>query len=300
MTRVLPFALSMVLTGAACAGLQNPAGDVSHPDVEPFLGVYVGSFDSAQSEDPADDLNYNPCEPAADERCLTHHAPLADILLELHRQPGGEVLLTFFRSRDDRDAGRELDLLGRGCDTRLGSLESVDLVGREKARASTAAEGSAYVLASFPLHAANRLCLGKLRPTSRHHLRLELHPATATGAARVRVVIDKNVRDTNYLYVVEDGVRRRVRIDLDNQLEDDDGERYRVCIEDDLGEYGRCVLTDREFRSFALPVPVPGGVAVSYTWWQELRPRLRRTQGLYVVERYVGRFEHAEIGHTDS
>ena len=64
-----------------------------------------------------------------------------------------------------------------------------------------------------------------------------------------------------------------------------------MCIENDLGEYERCVLTDREFRSFVLPVPVPGGMAVNYTFWQELSPRLRRTQGRYEVERYRARFE---------
>jgi len=158
-------------------------------------------------------------------------------------------------------------------------------------------EARSYRVATFGLDADNRLCLGKLRPVSRPQVHLELHTRASAdaGTPMVRVVIDKNVRDTNYLYVVEDGVRRRVRIDLDNTVHDDHMDRYRVCIEDDLGEYERCVLTDREFRSFALPLPVPGGVALNYTWWQELRPKLRRTEGRYVVERYVGHFEPVRL-----
>jgi hypothetical protein len=251
--------------------------------MDPHLGVYHGSFDSALSDDPADDLNHNPCNPAGDLPCLTHHEPLADILLELRRQPDGNVSLAFFRDRNGLDAGRSLDLLGAGCGTRLGPLKSLEQVGDGPHR---------HLVASFPLTVENRLCLGKLRPISQHRVRLELAEVPEQHVPRIRVVIDRNVRDANYLYVTEDGIRRRVKIDLDNTVQED--HRYRVCIEDDLGEYQRCVLTDREFRSFALPVPLPGGMGVNYTWWQELRPRLQRTQGRYAVEQYIGRFERVE------
>jgi hypothetical protein len=264
---------------AGCAG--PAAAPVQHAAMEPYLGLYRGSFDSALTEDPQDDLNHNPCETVAGESCHAHHEPLADILLELRRTPDGAVTLAFYRTREALAAGRHLDLLGASCGTRLGPLAAIE-------QNESDAEGHTAV---FSLTADNRLCLGKLRPTSRHWVRVELHAGPARAA---RVVIDRNVRDANYLYVVEDGIRRRVRIDLDNTIRQDAVTRYRVCIEDDLGEYDRCVLTDRQFRSFALPVPVPGGAAVNYTWWQELRPRLRRTQGQYRVEQYHGRFDYLE------
>jgi hypothetical protein len=267
---------------AGCSGLGP--GSSPHPEVEPYLGAYRGSFDSAFTETPADDLNHNPCEPAEGRSCLTHDDPLTDILLELRRGPDGAVSLAFYRDEQHLAAGRTLDLLGRGCGTRLGPLASVK---QQKA------QDELHTVATFPLDTDNRLCLGKLRPVSRHQVNVEMrsHAGADAGAPMVRVVIDKNLRDTNYLYVVEDGVRRRVRIDLENTVHGVHRNRYRVCIEDDHGEYDRCVLTDREFRSFALPLPVPGGIALNYTWWQELSPRLRRTEGRYVVERYVGRFE---------
>ena len=32
--------------------------------------------------------------------------------------------------------------------------------------------------------------------------------------------------------------------------------KYRVCIEDDLGEFTNCVVTDKELKNFVLPMPV--------------------------------------------
>ncbi len=274
----------VLLLAALLAGCAS-TGDRSA--LEPYLGVYRGSFESALTEDPEDDLNFNPCDPRSGP-CLTHHRPLRNVLLELAASDRGAPAVRFFLSPVERDAGRTLDLLGSGCGTRIGELQRID---------SHRGAGSLRHTLVFPLTAENRLCLGKLRPTSTHAVHVELH-AAADGTAVdtpsgrfARVVIDKRVTDENYLYVVEDGVRRRVRIDLENRYEDDGRLRYRVCIENELGEYDRCVLTDREFRRFAIPVPVPGGVAINYTWWQELSPQLRRTRGRFTVERYTGRFD---------
>lgn len=303
MRNLLPMRLCVVLGLMAGCSVVPGTGAEPNPELTPFLGVYRGSFESALTEDPGDDLNHNPCTPGGDDDCLTHRQPLADVLLELQHSPQG-VRLAFYANEADRAAGRELDLLGRGCGTRLGVMESVQPAagaspsaavgtgaGSVSRAATAAADPHLHHVAVFPLTADNRLCLGKLRPVSRHHVRLELHPQHDEAHRFVRVVIDRNVRDDNYLYVMEDGVQRRVKIDLDNTLHADHMDRYRVCIEDDLGEYDRCVLTDRRFRSFVLPVPVPGGVAVGSAWWQELRPRLRRTEGRWIAERYVGRFE---------
>ncbi|HEX7038469.1 MAG TPA: hypothetical protein VF210_22080 [Pseudomonadales bacterium] len=273
---------ALVLVGlAGCASFTGERAD-PHPELEPFLGAYRGGFDSARTPTPDDDLNHNPCPEPADRPCEVHHAPLDDVLLALERNSAGEVVAAFFWNEDDLERDRPLDLLGRGCGTRIGAITGL--------RRQTGDSGS-YLIATFPIEADNRLCLGKLRPVSRHHLDVELHPEPGGNAALARVVIDRSLRDDNYMYVEEDGVRRRVRIDLANTVERDHERRYRVCIEDEYGEYTRCVLTDRELRSFALPIPVPGGVAVNYTWWEELKPRLKRTSGRYLLEQYVGVFE---------
>jgi hypothetical protein len=267
-------------TGFGCAALPNAKGSPAARH-EALLGSYRGSFDSALTEDPSDDLNYNPCDPRL-ERCVSHLDPLIDVLLVLQTDPDGRLRATFFSSPGERDAGKPLDLLGRGCGTELGPAESL----RRGARA-----GEPLWTAVFPLTVENRLCLGKLRPTATHSVLVTARNDAESGGISLAVTIDKAVISEDYLYVKEDGVERRVRIRPDNTLGEGRQARYQVCIEDDLGEFDRCVLTDKELKQFFLPVPLPGGVAASYTWWHDLEPDLRRTRGLYRLEQYSGRFD---------
>jgi hypothetical protein len=279
---VLAFALLGLLAG--CVG-QRARGGSADP-IDAHLGVYRGSFGDTLTEDRADDVNFVPCDPRQ-ARCLGGDAPLADVLLEIARDTRGAVRLAFYRNPADRAAGRTLDLLGAGCGTRIDALETL---GR-----GSAADGW---VATFPITADNRLCLNKLRPTTRHEIRVELGHDPASGIAVAEPRIDRDVKSENYLYVEEGGVRRRVRIDLDNTLVEGPARRYRVCIEDEFGDYTRCVLTDRELKTIVLPVPLPGGGGVGVAWWEELAPDLKRTRGLYRLEQYGGRFER--IGSGDS
>ncbi|MEZ5557632.1 MAG: hypothetical protein R3E86_03705 [Pseudomonadales bacterium] len=275
--------LALLIGMSGCAGTgQGPFAGGSPPndDLDSYLGTYRGSFGSALTEDPADDLNFNPCDPEV-ERCLGQDAYLADILLSLHRDARGVVRLGFYRTMADLERERSLDLLGRGCGTEIGPL-----------RATTrSSEDASIDVAHFPLSARSRLCLSKLRPTSSHEIKVEFGIDADSGIASAQVLIDKNLVSENYLYVKEKGVERRVRIDRDNTVGRPGEIRYRVCIQDDLGEYDRCVLTDRELKQVLLPVPLPGGAAVSYTWWYDLTPNLKRTRDLYRLEQYSGRFE---------
>lgn len=271
-------ALFLLCIFAGCANLgsgltREPAG------LNDFLGTYQGSFGSALTQDPSDDLNYNPCD-SVSERCLGEDAYLADIVLDLNRDADNRVQLRFFRSPAEQKAGMELDLLGRGCATRIDAMNSVTRDGK-----------TGNYIATFPLTARNRLCLNKLRPTSTHELKVNLTEDTDSGTRFARVLIDKDVVSANYLYVVDDGVERRVKIDTNNTQKTPTGRSYRVCIENDLGEFESCVLTDRELKQVLLPLPVPGGVAVSYSWWYALTPNLKRTEGLYRLSQYSGLFE---------
>jgi hypothetical protein len=250
-------------------------------DLEPFLGLYQGSFASALTEDPDDDLNFNPCNPATRD-CALHQDPHIDILLSLRLDDRGKLDAGFYRSELQLGSGRQLDLLGRGCRSRVGRLEKLTAGKRGEPVRWTA---------RFDLPVENRACLGKLRPTSSHFLLIQGIEDPETGTRQVVVTIDKSVASQNYLYVKEDGKERRVRMDLDNTQGTGRRARYRVCIEDDLGDFSRCVVTDKELKSFALPMPVPGGAAVNYTWWYDLFPNLKRTRGLYEVTQYTARFQ---------
>jgi hypothetical protein len=249
-------------------------------DLEPFLGLYEGSFESALTEDPNDDLNFNPCNPATRD-CSLHQDPHIDILLLLEKGDGKNLEAGFYRSESQLRSGRALDLLGRGCGSRVGGLQKLTEGKRGEPVRWTA---------RFGLTVENRACLGKLRPTSDHFLLVQGVEDPESGARQVVVTIDKSVASQNYLYVKEDGKERRVRMDLDNTQGKGRRAKYRVCIEDDLGEFTNCVVTDKELKNFVLPMPVPGGAAVNYTWWYDLFPNLKRTQGLYEVTQYTARF----------
>ena len=266
---------SLLLTGAlvALSGCAGSGGSRSGDGPDSFTGDYEGSFATALSPQRDDDLNS--CPPQQSD-CPGADNPLVDIILRLANS-SGELRASFYRSPED---SAPLDLLGRGCGTQVGKLEDLS-------RDNTLPD-QRYT-ARFALNIDNRLCAGRLRPTSSHHMLVRLFE-DAQGARSAEVVIDKSVTSSNYMYVKEDGVERRVRMDINNVPDNARRGGYRVCIEDEMGEFSRCVLTDKELKNFFLPVPVPGGVAANYTWWYDLTPNLKRTRGLYELEQYLGRF----------
>ncbi len=98
-----------------------------------------------------------------------------------------------------------------------------------------------------------------------HEIKLRLGTTSESGVRIVHVRLDKNVVSANYLYVVQDRMRRRVKFDLDKSLRTCPLARYRVRIENNYGEFTDCVFTDQEMKQVLLPVPLPGGVAINYT-----------------------------------
>lgn len=276
-----------VIVALACWASAAQGGDLerSFATMGPYLGLHVGSFASALTPEPDDDLNFNPCDDRVRD-CTVHADPLINILLELKVAGDSRPAIAFYRNESGRALDNRLDLLGRGCGTQVGRLESFDVAGRSEAETNPL-----RWTARFDLKVANRACTGRLRPTSTHFLLLHGLEDPATGERRLQVAIDRSVVDRNYLYVEEDGVRRRVRMDLDNTRDSGRRAQYRVCIEDDEGEFSRCVVTDRSLKNFVVPLPVPGGVALNYTWWYNLYPNLKRTRGLYELEQYLADFE---------
>lgn len=278
---LLSIALGLLLS----VGARGAELDRRYALIVPYVGLHVGTFAAALTPDPSDDLNFNPCDDRVRD-CSRHKDPLIDILLELSPKPDGSPAATFFRSEVERETGATLDLLGPSCGTRIGALRSFSTTPR-----SAQADNPVRWTAGFELKVANRSCVGKLRPTSTHRLLVHGLMNPETGERTLQVAIDRSVVERNYLYVKENGIERRVKIDLDNTEGTGRRARYRVCIEDDEGEYSRCVVTDRTLKNFALPLPVPGGVAVNYTWWYDLYPNLKRTRGLYELEQYLADFQ---------
>ncbi len=268
--------LLLACAAAGCAAAPGGSSPGGLARLQDFAGVYEGSFASALSPQPEDDLNFDSCDERVED-CATQQDPLVDIAFKLTPRDDGGLDAAFYRNPGD---ARPMDLLGRGCGTSVGALEAL--------AADASLPDQRYTL-RYALNIENRLCAGRLRPTSTHFMVVKLFEGG--DGQRAEVLIDKAVVSKNYLYVEEDGVQRRVQIDLDNTPSRPRRGGYRVCIEDDAGEFSRCVVTDKELKQVVLPVPVPGGVAANYTWWYDLTPNLKRTRGLYELEQYVGRFD---------
>lgn len=259
--------------------------------IEPFLGLYRGSFRSAVDTPwPDDDLNLNPCI-VGEQDCDVHQAPLANILIELATDAERKPSLGFFYTREDYERGRKLDLLGLGCGSKVG-----DLI--EFSRANTREGAATERLWRLTFRLDTGQCrIGSSQSTERE-LNLILAGDSASGSRLLLVEIFHGFKDANYLYTMEDGQRRRVRIMSPTVHGGERGfEGKYVCVEDAMGEYPqeRCTHVIRTRDGFAIPLPTgTGGVSILFGANTKYSIDLRRTRGELEAQHYTGRFEHVE------
>jgi hypothetical protein len=259
--------------------------------IEPWAGLYRGSFRSAvETPWPDDDLNLNPCIPARQD-CDVHQAPLANIYLRVSLGDDREPRLEFFYTREDVDRGRPLDLLGLGCGSTVGEALEFAAANTGDASAETRRWRVTF-----------RLDTGQCRIGSSQSRERELDLVLAEepedGRPLALVEIFRGLSDANYLYTVEGGERRRVRIMSPNVHGGGRGfEGKYVCVEDAMGEYpqSRCTHVIRTREGFAVPLPTgEGGVSVLFGANTKYSIELKRTAGEYEAEHYTARFERAE------
>jgi hypothetical protein len=256
-------------------------------DLVPYVGLYQGSFRSAvETPWPDDDLNLNPCIIGRQD-CDVHQAPLADIFIRLSVDAERRPRLRFFYTREDVDQGRVLDLLGLGCGSEV--REAVEF-----ARANKASTGDIERRWRITF----RLYTGQCRIGSSQSQDRELDLVLgqdAAGAPVALVQIFRGLRDANYLYTMEDGERRRVRIMSPTVHGGGRGfEGKYVCVEDAMGEYpqSRCTHVIRTREGFAVPLPTgDGGMSVLFGANTKYSIDLERTTGEYDAEHYTARFE---------
>jgi hypothetical protein len=256
--------------------------------LEPWLGLYQGSFRSAvETPWPDDDLNLNPCIIGRQD-CDVHQAPLANIFIRLSLDAERRPSVRFYYTRADLDQERPLDLLGIGCDSEV----------REALEFGAANTGPASDVARR-WRVTFRLYTGQCRigssQSQERELDLILAEDEAAGGPVALVEIFRGLRDANFLYTMEDGERRRVRIMSPNVQGTGRGfEGKYVCVEDAMGEYpqSRCTHVIRTREGFAVPLPTgEGGVSVLFGANTRYSIDLKRTTGEYESEHYTARFE---------
>lgn len=287
----------MLIVGAAAVALPISGGHASDgrlgrgdaDKVAPFVGTYQGSFRSAvETPWPDDDLNLNPCVQGRDD-CSVHRAPLKDIFVTF-RLADRVPALSFHYTRADADAGRAMDLLGLGCKSRV--AEARDL---EKADPVAGGAVERQWRLTFRLEAGR--CPVGTSLGNDHELNLYLGRDGSSGEPRLEVEILRGTTDRNYLYTVEDGQRRRVKVMRPGNNER--GEGYAgdyVCVEDAMGEFPpeRCTTVEKTKTGFVLPFPVSGdGVGVVFGTNRKTSLKLERTQGAVEADYFSAQFAPA-------
>src|SRR4029079_533298 len=97
--------------------------------IEPFLGDFLGSLNTAETPSPYDDLNHNPCggpdnPPCRDEynNPTPHLNPLANIIFRVSRSGDGKIQASIFQKTDKYRNNKQIDLIGEHCDSSIGNL----------------------------------------------------------------------------------------------------------------------------------------------------------------------------------
>lgn len=280
------------LIGMADAGARSVsdgrlrAGEAK--DTQPWVGLWQGSFRSAvETPWPDDDLNLNPCI-IGKQDCDVHQAPLANIFIDLRIDEDRRPAIRFYYTREDYDEGRPLDLLGIGCGSEVREL-------LEFSKANAREDGSQGRQWRLTFRLNTGQCRIGSSQSRERELNLFLAQDPVSGSPVTHVEIFRGLTDSNYVYTMEDGQRRRVRIMSPSVRGTGRGfEGKYVCVEDAIGEYpaDRCTHVIRTREGFAVPLPAGDGrVSVLFGANTKYSIDLKRTTGEFDAEHYTARFE---------
>ena len=119
--------------------------------IEPFLGDFLGSLNTAETPSPYDDLNHNPCGGPDDPLCRDEHnnptphlSPLANVIFRISRNGDGKIQASIFQTTEQYRSNTPIDLIGQYCDSSIGDLAEYDFT-------STGGRVTVANL-SFPIH----------------------------------------------------------------------------------------------------------------------------------------------------
>src|SRR5262245_29177513 len=87
--------------------------------IEPFLGDFLGSLNTAETPSPYDDLNHNLCGGPDDPPCrdeynnpTPHLSPLANVIFRVSRNSDGKIQASIFQTTEQYRSNTPIDLTG--------------------------------------------------------------------------------------------------------------------------------------------------------------------------------------------
>lgn len=262
MTRTLRLALpsalfALLIVAAHVHATKVRDGQVPKKDralVETLLGDYRGSWEGEQSGDPSDFIS---------------HDHLGEIIARLEMDAAARLRLSFLRIAEDGGPGKELDLLGFGCNSSVGALRELEV---EQLALSGAEEKLPHLSATFDFDIGR--CKTRVDPSQSSNLHLELIEDPSSQEYKLQLSLLRTVRVASELYAQTPQGRVKVTPKVK-----EGGTLYHpkleYCYEDFDGKEV-CFEQSKERKDLLLPVPLPGHYGVFYGWNTVHRPKIER------------------------
>jgi hypothetical protein len=222
--------------------------------VRPLLGDYEGQWNS--------DL-------------ISRYA-LEQPILRLRMDADRRLGVVFFMDADAAAQNDALDLLGFGCQSRVGRLLKLKL---EDVPATPGVEPDVVLDATFDFDWGR--CPARVHAVASNDLRLRIAVDGAERAYIALLALLRSVQGDSRVYVEADGARREVVV---RKKEGGRGSVYapdlEYCVTNDLGEIERCFERESEVKRYIVPFPFPG---LSAAWYTKKSPKLEFEKGTKLV-----------------
>ena len=254
MLRLSPIiGLLLLLFGSACAAADRvkdgvvPKRDVSR--VTPFLGDYEGHWDTSVSR-------------------YDLEQPVMRLALDSRNQ----LTVQFYMDSVAASRGEPLDLLGFGCQSKVGPLLRLEFPGRPPAAGELRSEFEA----SFDFDWGR--CPSRVYAVPSNDLKLSMaeNPATHEYVATLKLL--RSVSADDKVYAVSGKERREVIV---RPKAGGGGSVYNpeleYCVKNELGEIEKCFAQKSELKTYLIPFPFPGMSAV---WYTKKTPQLKVEKGV--------------------
>jgi hypothetical protein len=254
MYRLARLVLLPLLCGFAFGAAADRVKDGSVPQrdvarVSPYLGDYEGHWDTAVSR-------------------YELEQPVMRLALDARNR------LTVQFSMDSVAAarGEPLDLLGFGCQSKVGALLTLEFP-----RASTAAdELHTQFDASFDFDWGR--CPSRVYAVRSNDLKLSLAESPDNHEYVATLKLLRRVSADDKVYAVSGKERREVIV---RPKAGGGGSVYHpeleYCVTNELGEIDKCFAQESELKRFLVPFPFPG---MSGVWYTKKTPQLKVEKGV--------------------
>ena len=238
------------------SALARPPADGIVPErmrtvIGEFLGDYRGNWNTELTESEVDDIS---------------RYDLSDSVMRLSLDADHRLGVTFYLDPGAAAANQPLDLLGYGCNSKVGKLLDLDQ--------RSAADGTAVTRATFGFDWGR--CPNRVHSVAGTTLQVELAENAAEQTRAARLTLLRKVQGDYQVYAKVAGQRHPVEV---RQKQDGSGSLYNpqleYCTQDELGEE-RCVTRRSEVKVVGAPLPFPGA---SVLWWTRKTPSLKVEKG---------------------